>query len=157
MRIMGVDPGSVVTGVAVIEGDGLPPWRLLTAERLHPPNLPYCQRLAVLVEDLRAVVTEFKPAKAVIEMPHGKAHRRMGRVNLASLSIYGAAAGACYATLLGFPDLHVIPVGVNEAARGLTKRARQHIVQKAFASYDADRDTGFDVSDALFLAMGEED
>jgi hypothetical protein len=90
----------------------------------------------------------------VVEMPDGKRHRRMGKANMASLAIYGAAAGAIYGALLA-KGIPVRAVFVNKSSRGMPKRERQRMVAATFPNYCAEKDKGMDLSDAAFLALCE--
>src|SRR5438552_2640652 len=92
LRVLGLDPGSRVTGwgCVVIEGSRC---RLLATGCIQPPaNLPLPQRLAQLATDLAALLAHWTPAVAVLEEPfHG--------VNSRSLIVLAQARGALLATL----------------------------------------------------------
>lgn len=67
MRILGVDPGSNVTGIGLIEVDRLTP-RSLSYGTLRPPaksDLP--DRLVFLYRGLRAVIEEHRPDLVAVE------------------------------------------------------------------------------------------
>ena len=128
---------------------------LIAGDLLRPSaSLGYVERVTVMVSDVLALVGEFPPERVVIEMPDGLRHGRMGKINMASLAIYGAAAGAIFGALLA-KGVPVRAVFVNESSRGMPKRERQRIVAAAFPNYHAEKDRGMDVSDAAFLALCE--
>jgi len=154
MRILGVDPSTTCTGVGIVE---MPVDRpvLLAGELLKPTQgLPYYERVLSMVDDLVSIIREYRPDRAVIEMPHGKRHARRGAKNMASLAIYGTAPGALLAVL----HLERVPTRaalVNEASQGMSKRKRQDRIRLLFPGYNPDLDRGMDLSDALFIAVTE--
>ena len=154
MRIIGVDPSTTCTGVAVLDG---PPPVIVTAERLRSraggqEPLAYLRRTVALCADLVEIINEHEPSRAVIEMPHGKAHGRMGRINMASLAIYGVACGALWYVL----EAHVKKVRAASVGEiRMSKQQRQQVVMAVFPQYQPRADPGMDVSDALWLALRE--
>lgn len=154
MRILGIDPSTTVTGVGIIEMPADRPV-LLTGELLKPASgLPYHERVTSMADDLVSIIREYRPDRAIIEMPHGKRHARHGAKNMASLAIYGVAAGGLLVVL----HLEHVPTRaalVNDASQGMTKRQRQERVRLLFPGYDPDLDKGMDLSDALFIAVTE--
>jgi len=154
MQVIGIDPSSTCTGVAVVDGPpGAPVF--VAGDLLRPSaSLGYVERVTEMVSDVLALVAEFPPVMVVVEMPDGKRHGRMGKANMASLAIYGAAAGAIFGALLA-KGVPVRAVFVNESSRGMPKRERQRIVAATFPNYRDDKDKGMDVSDAAFIALCE--
>jgi len=161
MQVIGIDPSSTCTGVAVVDGPrGSPVF--VAGDLLRPSaSLGYVERVAVMVSDVLALVGEFPPERVVVEMPDGKRHRLRDKdgnvrenVNMASLAIYGVVAGAIFGALLA-KGVPVRAVFVNESSRGMPKRERQRIVAATFPNYRAEKDRGMDVSDAAFLALCE--
>jgi crossover junction endodeoxyribonuclease RuvC len=67
MRILGIDCGSVRTGVGVIESDGKR-HSLVYAGTVHTkPSQPFGTRLKDIYEELSAVVTRYQPELAAVE------------------------------------------------------------------------------------------
>ena len=154
MRILGLDPSSKCTGVVVVDGPPDKP-RLVTGERLTASAaLPYIDRVIEMMRCLTTIIAAYQPSLVVIEMPGGKRNWGMKKVNMASLSIYGVAAGALWATCR---NLHIPTkaVTVNAATRSLPKPKRQAQVRAVFKNYRAADDPGYDVSDAAYLALTE--
>jgi len=154
MRVLGVDPSSTCTGVAIVEWPLKRPF-LVAAERLTGKGtgpLGYVRRVEQMADALADVIAEFAPDRAVVEMPHGRRHRRMGNTNMASLAIYGVAAGWLYG-VVARRVAHVRPISVADLRT--TKAERQKAVLGLFPSHRWDRDRGGDVADATFLALSE--
>ena len=66
MRILGIDPGSRLTGVGVIElqGDRL---RHIHHEVIKAGGGPFPERLGIIFNGIRGLVAEFRPDQAAIE------------------------------------------------------------------------------------------
>lgn len=154
MLILGLDPSSTCTGAALVRKDNGEPV-LVDGYLLKPAaKLPYIERVQEMVQDVLNIVHEVEPDKVVIELPDGKRHGRMGKINMAALSIYGVAAGAIFGALIG-RGVRVRAVGVNESTRNMPKKKRQQIVQATFRNYRPEKDKGMDLSDAAFIALCE--
>lgn len=157
MKILGLDPSSTCTGLAVVEGPSARP-TLLTAERLTGKGtgpLGYLYRVGQMADALMEAVAEFEPDRAVVEMPHGRRHRRMGKRNMASLAIYGAAAGWLYGLLVYRMLKPCCVRAVSVADVHTTKAERQRLVMGMFPTYRREMDKGGDVADAVYLAWSE--
>jgi hypothetical protein len=128
---------------------------LVAGDLLRPcGSLGYVERVTVMIADVLAIVAEFPPSTVVVEMPDGKRHGRQGTRNMASLSIYGAAAGAIFGALVA-KGIPVRAAFVNESSHGLPKKRRQMVVAATFGNYRREKDKGMDLSDAAFLALCE--
>jgi crossover junction endodeoxyribonuclease RuvC len=68
MRILGIDPGTAITGFGVIDASG-GTYRFVDAGVITTTSTtPMPERLAQLYSDLTALVAEFKPDTAAIEL-----------------------------------------------------------------------------------------
>lgn len=124
-RILGIDPGSVVTGYGVIETDGQP--RLCEAGCLRLPDAPFPVRLARIFEGLRAVIEEWSPEEMAVEDVF------VSR-NPASALKLGQARGAaiCAGAAAGLAIVEYSPARIKQAIVGrgaADKRQVQHMVQ----------------------------
>lgn len=67
MRVLGIDPGTAITGYGVIEGEGdhltLATYGAITT----PANQPLAQRLQQIYRELRALIAEWHPEGAAVE------------------------------------------------------------------------------------------
>lgn len=68
MRILGLDPGSRVTGFGIVDFDGRDvSYVQHGALNLFSQNSDFVQRLALLGQELRKIVTEYRPQHVAIE------------------------------------------------------------------------------------------
>ena len=66
MRILGIDPGSRVTGIGIIESDGRYSKHIhSTCIRLG--NDPFPQRLGRIYKEIEQIIKEFQPQQMAIE------------------------------------------------------------------------------------------
>lgn len=170
--VLAIDPSSRCCGYALLAG--LEPGELLDAGRIVPsestaglrPTLPALaawlerpellayRRIVSMLGDLAELVHEHRPAWVLVEMPSGRAGTGSRAGAKSSLSIYGAAAGVIFEALRheADPD-RVLPVSerIWTAGQG-DKGRRQQAIAGFYPQYDAGRDPGGDVSDAVGLA-----
>ena len=66
MRILGIDPGSVVTGYGVIDLQGRQT-SYVTSGCIRVGKKSFPERLHVIFEDLSALITEYQPTIVAIE------------------------------------------------------------------------------------------
>jgi len=143
MRILGVDPGSRITGVGIIEGE-----RLIHAESLRLGGGPMPERLGQIFERLQAIIAEFIPAEAAIETVF------MNKNPQSAIKL-GQARGAAICALVGAGlEVHeYAPREIKQALvgrGGAAKEQVQHMTRmllKTQASY------GEDAFDALATAL----
>lgn len=64
-RIIGIDPGSTVTGYAVIDGGAAPRAHIIDCIRL--PRADFPTRLGLIFDRLSAVIREYQPDQMAIE------------------------------------------------------------------------------------------
>ncbi len=76
MRVLGVDPGSVATGWALLEGDSRRQ-RVVECDVIQlPRRLAFAARLALLQQELARVLQVLQPDAAAVESPfHGRSVR----------------------------------------------------------------------------------
>jgi len=66
MRILGIDPGSRVTGIGIIDSDGRYSKHVYsTCIRLN--NAPFPSRLGKIYKDIELIIREFQPHQVAIE------------------------------------------------------------------------------------------
>ena len=68
MRILGIDPGLVHTGWAVIESNGSNLKYIASGVILPPVKAPFSQRLAFIFRGVRELCANFKPNECSIEI-----------------------------------------------------------------------------------------
>jgi crossover junction endodeoxyribonuclease RuvC len=160
LLVLGLDPGSQVTGFGLVESSGS---RLravaegcITCRR----ELPLPERLARVCRELRALVARWRPGAAVVEKPfHG--------VNARSLIVLAEVRGAIIATLADC-EVMVVEYSPAEVKMAVTGNGRAEKGQVARmvrlllagggapgggAAIGADRPGRHDATDALALAI----
>ncbi|MDT8449019.1 MAG: crossover junction endodeoxyribonuclease RuvC [Wenzhouxiangellaceae bacterium] len=143
MRILGLDPGSRVTGIGVIDGETLVAARQLA---LGGGGMP--ERLAAIFAGVGEAIAEFAPEVVAIETVF------MNRNAQAAIKL-GQARGAaiCAAVNAGLAVHEYAPRLIKQAivGRGGADKAQvQHMVR---ALLNADHDFGSDAADALAVAL----
>lgn len=94
MRILGIDPGSSVTGYGVVEGSGSKVVYVAHGTIRTRAKQPLAERLAAIQRELRLAIVENRPDRAIVE-------RVFVSVNPRSALVLGHARGAILATLGG--------------------------------------------------------
>ncbi|MES1925234.1 crossover junction endodeoxyribonuclease RuvC [Salinisphaera sp. T31B1] len=123
-RILGIDPGSTITGFAVIEGGATPTMCVIDCIRL--PRVDFPARLGLIFEGLTRVIQQYRPEEMAIE-------NVFVSKNAASALKLGQARGAaiCAAAARGLPVSEYTATQVKQAIVGrghADKRQIQHMV-----------------------------
>ena len=147
MRILGIDPGSQITGFGIIEVDG-PRYRHLHSGHIKVDGEALPEKLGVIFEAVRALVIEWQPQEVAIERVF------MAR-NADSALKLGQARGAaiCGAVGQALAIAEYSPREVKQAIVGkgsATKDQIQHMVRvllKLSTSLQPDQ------ADALAIAL----
>jgi crossover junction endodeoxyribonuclease RuvC len=148
VRILGIDPGSRITGYGVIDSDGV---RSAVVEsgclRLDDGDFP--DRLGRIFDGLRAVLERHGPREVAIEQVF-VAHNAQSALKL------GQARGAaiCAAVTAGLPVFEYTPRAVKLAVvgnGGAEKAQVQHMVRHLLG---LEGQLAADAADALAVALG---
>jgi len=123
-RILGIDPGSTITGFSVIEGGATPSLCVIDCIRL--PRIDFPARLGLIFERLTEIIIEYQPDQMAIENVF------VSR-NAASALKLGQARGAaiCAAAARHIPVSEYTPTQVKQAIVGrghADKQQVQHMV-----------------------------
>lgn len=146
-RILGIDPGSRVTGYGVIDSDGRRSQHVASGcIRTQQKDFP--ARLGEIFKGIRSVLEEFKPGQVAIEQV-------FVAKNPSSALKLGQARGAAItaAVTLDLPVFEYSPRSVKQAiagSGGAEKEQLQHMV-KLLLSIQIKM--GLDQSDALAIAL----
>ena len=122
IRILGIDPGSRVTGFGVIDVCGREQIYVASGCIKTPPAAPLAERIEVIVRHLDEVVRTYQPQQAAIEQV-------FVNVNPAATLMLGQARGAAMAALV----MHQLPVHeytalqVKQAVVGRGKAAKEQV------------------------------
>ena len=143
MRILGLDPGSRITGVGIIEGE-----RLIHAEGLVLGSGPLPERLGMIFERLQVIIETHRPTVAAVETVF------MSR-NAQSAIKLGQARGAaiCAAVAAGLEIHEYAPRAIKQALVGRGGAAKEQVQHMVRILLKVDRDLGEDASDALAVAL----
>jgi crossover junction endodeoxyribonuclease RuvC len=123
LRILGIDPGSRITGYGVIEVQGAHS-RCVAEGVIRLSGDPLEQRLLQLLTGLRALIAEHRPVEVAMEQVFVKR-------NVASALVLGQARGAalCAVAETGLPLHEYAPASIKQAIAG-SGRAEKSQVQR---------------------------
>ncbi len=146
-RILGIDPGSRVTGYGVIESDGHKSVHIASGcIRLDKVDLP--QRLGEIYREVSRIITEFAPTEMAVE-------EVFVSKNPASALKLGHARGAavCAGVMAGLPIAEYTPRMIKQSVVGTgaaDKEQVQHMIKLILQLKDA---LAADQADALAVAI----
>lgn len=126
LRILGVDPGSRITGYGLIEVIGSRQ-RCVAHDVIRLPEGPLEQRLLLVLTRLRALIEEHRPDEVAME-------EVFVRRNVASALVLGQARGAalCAVAEAGLPLHEYAPATIKLAVAGSGRAEKaqvQHMVR----------------------------
>jgi len=147
--VLGVDPGSRVTGYGVVEQDGRR-FRLVASGCLKAdPSLPMPNRLLALYEGLSALVERVTPDEAAVESSFYKANPK-------TLITMSQARGVLLLALVhaNIPVFEYAPREVKRAVvgKGAASKEQVRYMVRQLLKLDADPEP-LDVSDGIALGL----
>ena len=157
MKLLSLDPSSTVIGYAIFDDRTLVEFGLLTPDK---GGMEPLHRVRSLHRQLMDLVIEQAPGIIVIEaMIEMQFTRREGRYN--TMPLCGWAMGVIYGACLGYaaglavdrPRCTVAAAGNQEWTRGKPKPDRIAATAMQFPQYDASRDPGGDMADAIEMGL----
>ncbi|PIF06206.1 MAG: crossover junction endodeoxyribonuclease RuvC [Draconibacterium sp.] len=149
MRILGIDPGTTVSGYGLVEIKGKKPIILQMGNITPGKFSDHYQRLRILHERALHLVREYKPDVMAIEAPfYGK--------NVQSMLKLGRGQGVIMAAALmyGLPIFEYAPLLVKQAITGMGRASKEQVayfLQKVYNLTDLDK--GLDATDAVAVAI----
>jgi crossover junction endodeoxyribonuclease RuvC len=149
-RILGIDPGSRITGYGVIDSDGVRSVRVTSgairaAER---DQTPFADRLRAIHDGVAAIVAEFQPGEVAIERVF------MHRNADSALKLGQARAAAICATFgLSLPVHEYAPREVKQAIVGTGAAEKSQVAHMVAVLLGWRGATGADEADALAIAL----
>ncbi len=147
MLILGVDPGSRVTGWGLVGGEATRPALIDSGTIPLPTNRPLAARLLVLQRSLTGLVERLRSETAAVETPfHGANARSALQLAHARGVILAVLAGA------GLEVAEYAPARVKESVTG-NGRATKEQVQAMVARLLGIDTPGPDRADALAVAL----
>ena len=147
MRILGIDPGSRVTGFGVIETDGAKS-RHLASGCIRTQSKDFTQRLGEIYTGLQDVVEETRPDQAAVEQVF-VAHNPSSALKL------GQARGAAVTAMVvaGLPVYEYTPRAVKQALVGTGSADKEQVQHMTRLLLGVHKKMGLDESDALAVAI----
>ncbi len=148
MKILGIDPGSTVTGYGVVEVRGSSTKHLDNGGIHCSSGQPFAQRLTKIYQEISALIEKFEPDVVAIESVF------MAK-NVASTMKLGQARGAAMVAVAnaGIPIAEYTPMQVKQAITGYGGATKEQI-QKMVRTMLKLPDVAFeDASDALAIAI----
>jgi crossover junction endodeoxyribonuclease RuvC len=147
VRILGIDPGSRVTGYGVVETLGSRNTCIVYG-RIHCGDGPLPQRLLQILGEIDVVIQEYAPHEAAVEEVFVK-------MNVASALVLGQARGAAICALgrAGLPVSEYAPARVKSAIVGNGRADKQQIQHMVKVLLDLSDAPPADAADALAIAL----
>jgi len=143
MRIIGLDPGSRITGIGIIDGE-----RLIHAEALRLGDGPMPERLGRIFVGVGALIERFRPDIAAVETVF------MSRNPQAAIKL-GQARGAavCAAVAAGLEVHEYAPRAIKQAIVGRGGAAKEQVQHMIRILLKLSESPGEDAADALAVAL----
>ena len=147
MRILGIDPGSRVTGYGVIESDGVKS-RHLASGCIRTENKEFSMRLGEIFEGLQQVLESTHPDQVAVEQVF------VARNPSSALKL-GHARGAAVAAMVvaGLPVHEYTPRAVKQALVGTGSAEKEQVQHMIRLLLGVRHKMTLDESDALAVAI----
>ena len=147
VRILGIDPGSHITGYGLIEVQGSRN-RCVAQGVIKLADKPLEQRLLQLLTRLRAVIGEHAPDEVAMEQV-------FVRRNVASALVLGQARGAalCAVAEAGLPLHEYAPASIKQAIAGSGRAEKPQVQRMVKVLLNLATAPAEDAADALACAL----
>ena len=147
VRVLGIDPGSRVTGFGVIETDGVRS-RYLGSGCIRTTTGPFPERLGEIFGGLRAALEEWQPGEVAVEQVF------VSR-NASSALKLGQARGAAISAVvtLGLPVFEYTPAAVKQGLVGNGRAEKEQVQHMVRVILGMQGRLVLDESDALAIAL----
>jgi crossover junction endodeoxyribonuclease RuvC len=147
LRILGIDPGSRITGYGVIEVQGAHS-RCVAEGVIRLSGDPLEQRLLQLLTGLRALIAEHRPVEVAMEQVFVKR-------NVASALVLGQARGAalCAVAETGLPLHEYAPASIKQAIAGSGRAEKSQVQRMVKVLLNLPALPAEDAADALACAL----
>jgi crossover junction endodeoxyribonuclease RuvC len=146
-RILGIDPGLRITGFGVVDKHGS---RLtyVASGRIRTPDADLARRLKTILDGLREVMAEHRPAQVALE-------KVFVNVNPGSTLLLGQARGTaiCAAVMHGLPVAEYTALQVKQAVVGNGHAQKRQVQEMVRRLLRLGGDPSADAPDALACAI----
>jgi crossover junction endodeoxyribonuclease RuvC len=149
LRVLGIDPGTAITGYGIVEGEGDSLTLVTYGAITTPANQPLPQRLQQIYRQLQALIAEWHPQSAAVE-------ELFFSKNARTALVVGHARGVALLAIAdaGLPIQEYKPAEVKQAVAGYggaPKDQVQGMVQLLLGLEEIPRPD--DAADALAVAI----
>jgi crossover junction endodeoxyribonuclease RuvC len=148
VRILGIDPGLVVTGYGVVEKNGSALAYVASGRIRADADGSLAERLATILTGLAEVIATFGPREAAVE-------KVFVNVNPHSTLLLGQARGAaiCAAVSAGLPVAEYTALQVKQAVVGQGQARKEQVQEMVKRLLRLQGMPGADAADALACAI----
>lgn len=148
VRILGIDPGSRVTGFGVIDVRGREHFYVASGSIKTPPKASLSERIAVIVRHVDEIITAYQPHQAAIEQV-------FVNVNPAATLMLGQARGAAIAALVvrELPVYEYTALQVKQAVVGQGKALKEQVQHMVVQMLALSGTPQTDAADGLAVAL----
>ena len=148
VRILGIDPGSRVTGFGIIDVCGREHFYVASGCIKTPPNAPLAERITVIARHIREIVQQYRPHQAAVEQV-------FVNVNPAATLMLGQARGAALAVLVmeDLPVFEYTALQVKQAVVGKGKAAKEQVQHMVVQMLSLSGTPQSDAADGLAIAL----
>ncbi|KUM03115.1 crossover junction endodeoxyribonuclease RuvC [Chromobacterium subtsugae] len=147
-RILGIDPGSLITGFGVIDVVGNQRHYVASGAIRNKSGSTLAERVKVLVDGIHQVVDTYQPTEAALE-------RVFVNVNPAATLMLGQARGACMAALVlkDLPVAEYTALQVKQSVVGQGKAPKEQVQYMVVRMLNLSGTPQADAADALAVAL----
>ena len=147
VRILGIDPGSIVTGCGVIDSDGMRNIYIASKPiRVQAETLP--ERLKLVFEGIASVIHQYQPEAVAVE-------KVFVNRNADSALKLGQARGAAIAAAVtqGLPVSEYTPRHIKQAVVGKGNASKEQVQHMVRVLLNCQQNLQSDEADALAVAL----
>ena len=148
IRILGIDPGSRITGFGVIDWHGREPVYVASGCIKTLPNDELAGRIGMIVRGISDLVAEYRPNQAAVEQV-------FVNVNPAATLMLGQARGAAVAALVlrDLPVYEYTALQVKQSVVGQGKAAKEQVQHMVVQMLGLSGTPQADAADGLAVAI----
>ena len=148
LRILGIDPGSRITGFGVIDWHGREPVYVASGCIKTLPNDELAGRIGMIVRSIGDLVAEYRPHQAAVEQV-------FVNVNPAATLMLGQARGAAVAALVlrDLPVYEYTALQVKQSVVGQGKAAKEQVQHMVVQMLGLSGTPQADAADGLAVAI----
>jgi len=146
-RILGIDPGSVITGYGIVDSDGIRDFHIAHGSlRIKGDELP--QKLGFILEQVGALIEQWQPVEVAIESVF------VSKNPMSALKL-GQARGAaiCAAVQSGLPVFEYAPRAIKKAAVGYGAADKDQMQEMIRLLLSLEKQPKPDAADGLAVAI----